>query len=233
MPTLESSSSTRLPRTDPDPIESSLRSKGPDHLDSVALLQRAQDGDVDALSRLFEKYQDQLRSIVRVRLGSKLRTKLESMDIVQDAFCVATPRIGRFEHRGPGSLLNWLARIAERQIQDQLSRLQTRKRDVDREVRIDSVLGAIGGPDDWLAAEGPSPAHGAESAELQTLIERALMELAEHHREVIVLRAYCGESWSSIARQLGRSSAHAAEELYRRAGIKLRRKLRPYLRPPR
>ena len=213
-----------------DLVESSLSSELPAIADSVFLLGRAQDGDQEALSTLFQRYQEPLRRIVRVRLGSRLKARMESMDIVQDAFCAATPRIGCFEHRGSGSLLNWLARIAERQIQDQIARIETVKREFDREVRMESVLGTIGGPSDWLAASGLGPADDVQAAEFRELVDQALMKLPEHYREVILLRAHCRGDWSYIAAELGRKNAHAAEELYRRAGIRLRRLLRPYLR---
>ena len=227
-PTAAERSSESAPRL--DPVSSSFAGELPPASESIVLLERAQEGDRDAMSALFQRYQERLRRIVRVRLGSKLRQRLESMDIVQDAFVVATPRISDFEHRGTGSLLNWLARIAERQIQDQLNKVCTQKRDLDREVRIESVLGTVGGPDDWLSTDTQQPEANAEAAEFRDLVDEALMQLPDHYREVILLRSHCSCDWEFIARELGRPNGHAAEELYRRAGIKLRKLLRPVLR---
>ncbi len=58
---------------------------------SVELVHLAQAGDQNALNELFDRYYERVRSIVRLRLGKKLRLATESGDILQDTFAVARP----------------------------------------------------------------------------------------------------------------------------------------------
>jgi hypothetical protein len=82
-----------------DPNDLLRRSISPDELPdpgrSLALLARAQGGDRAALEDLIGRYQERLRRIVRIQLGaSALRRHYDSMDIVQNTFRAALPKIG-------------------------------------------------------------------------------------------------------------------------------------------
>ena len=215
----------------PDPLQTSFAEDLPDPTQSVDLLAQAQNGDQQALSALLDRYQARLHRIVRVRLGARLRTRVESMDIVQDAYAVAMRKIGDLEVRGPGSILNWLARIAEHKIHDANDYFGAEKRDLGREKALDASGSASGafGLRDRFAASADAPDEEASRSELREIIDDALTELSDVHREVILLRDYCGGDWDYVARTLGRGNTHAAQELHRRAWIKLRRAVRPRL----
>ena len=64
---------------------------------SVFLVRQAQDGDLEALGRLFERYYDRVRKIVRARLGRNLRAAVDSVDVMQDTFVAAVQAFDRFE----------------------------------------------------------------------------------------------------------------------------------------
>lgn len=210
-------------------LESSFAGKLVPETESMVLLRRAQDGDGDALNKLLVLNQDRLQRIVRSRLGLRVSGYLESMDIVQDTFQVAIRKIADFELRGSGSVLDWLARIAEHQITDAAAYFNTQKRDKQREVGIegdpgDSSPGLAAG----LKADITLPPVRAERSELRDLLDQALSEFKSDHREVIILRDYCGESWEEIAEKFDRTVG-AVQELHVRAQIKLSNKLRPAL----
>ena len=57
-----------------------------------------------------------------------------------------------------------------------------------------------------------------------------MTELSSDHREVILLRDYCGGAWDYVAEEMGRDNVHATQELHRRAWIKLRGLVRPKLK---
>ena len=76
------------------------------------LVAMAQDGDESALNRLCKVYGTRVLWIVRLRMGKELRSKLESMDLVQDAFVSALKDLGSFTYRNEGDFLRWLSRIA-------------------------------------------------------------------------------------------------------------------------
>ncbi|MFT5287926.1 MAG: RNA polymerase sigma-70 factor (ECF subfamily) [Planctomycetota bacterium] len=212
-----------------DPLASTFEAPSPSLEDSLVLLNQAKAGDDDAMNRLLGRYQERLRRIVRVRMGPGIGQYLESMDIVQGTNQVAWRKLASIEVRGSGSILNWLARVAERQIQDAITHRQAEKRDWRREVNMqggdDSSNGGLG---DKLEGDASQPPDAAERAELPEIIDKALSELSETHREAIVLRDYCGGEWDEIATTLDKT-VPAVRELHRRARLKLALKLGPVL----
>lgn len=62
-----------------------------------------------------------------------------------------------------------------------------------------------------------------------TIVDRAVMELPEPMREVVLHRDYLGASWPVATNAVGAPSEQAAQELHYRAWIRLRRALRERL----
>lgn len=198
---------------------------------SVGLVRKAQAGDSAALDELFDRYHDRVRRIVRIRLRQKytdLLWRMESVDIVHDAYQVAWRKLSEFEPRGPGSILNWLARIAENQIRDARAYLHAGVRDVRREVPLEPPEGASRSRAAERSAEITRPDERAARAEIREIVDDALSELSDEHREVILLRDYCGGEWQELAETLQRSVG-ATQALHRRAWIRLRTIVRPRL----
>ena len=194
---------------------------------SIDLVRHAQNGDDEALNRLFERYYDRVRRIVRMRLGRGLRNHVDTGDILQETFAAAVEAFDRFEMREEASLINWLARLAEHQILAAADYHTARKRDHRREVR----LASFPSPGDssnipfQIAANIEGPVEKLSRAEQEAMVESCIAELSVEHRELIILRDYAGASWESIATQTHRPSASAARMMHARALIELRRLL--------
>lgn len=190
---------------------------------SLALLARAQRGDASALEDLLRRYQDRLRRIVRIQLGSSfLRREFDSMDVVQSTFRAALPKIGELRPRSAAGLLQWLSLIATNQIRDAHDRHTAQKRDARRVVELQVDRAGV-------TAEGEHrPDESAILREVRELLDAEVARLAVDQRRVVILRDYCGESWERIAADLARDEG-AARQLHQRAWIKLRRVLRPKL----
>ena len=207
-----------------DPLQESLddapRPKGDGR--ELALARRAQEGDREALDELFTRYQEPLRRIVGIRMGAHLRGPggLESMDVVQRTFVKACTRLPEIELRGGRSILNWLARIAERQIKDVNDNMSAQKRDWQRtsplNIRPNDSKDIV-----QLEASATLPDDKAQRNELKTTIDEAMQELSPDHREVILLREYLGLEWPGVVDEMGRNDVHSTQELHRRARLKL------------
>ena len=196
---------------------------------SLDLVLRAQQGDQDALNRLVERYQARVLRIVRLRLGRRLREKVESGDILQETFISAVHALQNFEMREEGSLIQWLSRLAERQIIAAADYHGAKKRDQRKErslapasddgatatVELHLVDGKEGQPLDLLG-----------DSEERERVEACLEGLPEEHRELILIRNYAGMSWEAIAEETGRPSAAAARMMHARALVELGRLLR-------
>ncbi|MEZ6015214.1 MAG: sigma-70 family RNA polymerase sigma factor [Planctomycetota bacterium] len=195
---------------------------------SLALLAKAQAGDREALHDLLTRYQDRLHRIVSIQLGgSKLRRMHDSLDVVQDTFLAALPKIAELRPRSPSSLLRWLAMIALHQVRDAYDHQHAQKRDMDRVLQDG---GSVSGQRrfDGIASTGNGPAEEAELAELRALLDNEVARLPEDKRRVVLLRDYCGEAWEHIAEELHRDQG-AARQLHQRAWIRLRGQLRSVL----
>ncbi len=192
---------------------------------SMILLARAQQGDEQALHELLERYQDRLQRIVRIQLaGSPLRRLHDSMDLVQNTFLAALPKIGDLRLTSSASLLNWLAIIATNKVRDAYGRETAERRDLRRSTSLD----ASGAHEAPRAPGADTPGQAAEDAELRERLDAEVAELPADQQRVVLLRDYCGESWERIARELHREPG-ATRQLHQRAWIRLRQRLRPLL----
>jgi len=195
---------------------------------SLDLVLRAQEGDQGALNRLCERYYDRVRRIVRLRLGARLRETVDSGDILQETFMAAVRSLESFEMREEASLINWLSRLAERQIIAAADYHGAKKRDQRRNVSLTSSLDSSQNlrtstlPDD----RAPLPLDATASEEEQRIVEDCLHRLPEEYRELILLRNYAGASWETVAEETGRPSAAAARMMHARAMIELGKLIR-------
>jgi len=97
------------------------------------LIALAKGGDDFALNELCRIYGTRVHRIVRFRMGKELRSKLDSMDLVQDVLISALGDLGDFAYKNEGDFLRWLAGIAENQIRGNLDKLHAGRRDIRKE----------------------------------------------------------------------------------------------------
>jgi RNA polymerase sigma-70 factor (ECF subfamily) len=195
---------------------------------SLDLVLRAQEGDAQALNRLFERYYERVRRIVRLRLGSKLRETVDSGDILQETFKAAVGAIENFEMREEASLIHWLSRLAERQIIAAADYHGARKRDHALNVSLTHTTRPTpsGRAPIEHVDQGTQPLEKLAASEETELVERALDRLPEEYRELILLRNYAGASWEAVAEETNRPSAAAARMMHARAVVELGKLLR-------
>lgn len=193
---------------------------------TLELLARAKDGDVEALGRALARYSDRVRRIVRVRLGRPLRRLVDSGDIVQEALVVALRNWEHYDVRDEATLLNVLAKIAQRQITDQADKAAAKKRDVRREVSLNGAGSDSDAPGFDLAKEETSALDRQIKRERGELLTECLHELPASQRELIVLRDEMGMSWQQVADELRKPTANAARNAYALAMARLTRLLK-------
>ena len=186
------------------------------------LVALAQGGDSSAQDRLCRVYGERVRRIVRLRMGAELRSKLESMDLVQEALMYAWRDLGDFTYRNEGDFLRWLTKIAENRLRDNLDKLHTDKRDIRREIRLNdrgrtTGRGGVGtaGP-----IEATTPSVIMSRKEDLDKLEQAMDQLRPEYREVIMLAKIEQLSYRQIGDRLGKSTS-AVKMLVSRARMAL------------
>jgi len=182
----------------------------------------AKGGDNSAQDRLCRAYGERVRRIVRLRMGAELRSKLESMDLVQDALMCALRDLGDFTYRNEGDFLRWLTKIAENRLRDNIDKLHTDKRDIRREIRLDDRERTTGGVFVGTAGsiEATTPSVIMSRKEDLDKLEKAIDKLRPEYREVIMLAKIEELSYSQIGDRLGKSTG-AVKMLVSRARMAL------------
>jgi len=186
------------------------------------LLMLAREGDQGALNNLCGLYVERIRRIVRLRMGPQLRSQLESMDIVQDALWAAVRELDDFTHQDDGDFLRWVSVIVENTIRDNIDRIHAGKRDVRKQVSLDSAVARSEGgrlPIRHPVSTTTPSLLVARSEELDRL-ERAMDQLKDEYRQVILLAKIEGLSYAQIGQELGKTPG-AAGMLLSRAMVAL------------
>ncbi len=159
------------------------------------LVERAKRGDHDAFGRLVDEYKDKIYSYVTRMLGDPY----EAEDVTQEAFVRAYRSLPRF--RGASSFHTWLYRIASNLAIDVVRK---RKRTDPMLLSLDEPLESDDGDyEREVADEGRGPEALSGTRETQVAVRRAIMDLPEKLRDVMVLYELQGESYEDIAEILG------------------------------
>ena len=195
--------------------------------ETMALVARAQEGEVDALNRLFSRYHGYLVEQARRRLGPKLRAKEEPDDLAQTTFREATRDFKSYSYRGEGSLLRWLVQILQNKIRDKAEFYTAGKRDFSRERALEDPGGSgnsEGGDSRAYEPQAPDPSVTSMVSRHETfgILRRSLERLSDDHRRAITLVFFEGLSLREAGARMDGRSEDAVRMMLRRAEGKLR-----------
>ncbi len=187
------------------------------------LIDRAKEGDETALGELLTAHTQRLLESVRAELGNRLRQRLESQDVMQQVYLDALKNIDQYVDQGRGSFFRWLRRIA-------VNRICDADRKAFKAVKRKGELraGDVGKADasvldflDHLPGDVTGPVTQADRSDRLRLLQHALEQLSEDHREVLRLRYLRQFSFEQTAMEMDRSE-RAVRSLCVRAVLRLR-----------
>ena len=159
-----------------------------------------------------ERYRDYLHLLARLQLDPRLRGKVDLSGVVQQTLLEAhqSPSAGA----GPPTV--WLRRILANNLTDEVRKLTTAARDVDRERSLEQALHASSARiEGWLAAEQSSPSQRAMRDEEVSQLAAALAQLPDDQRTAVELHHLQGLPLAEVAAQLGRTKGATAALLFR------------------
>ena len=144
----------------------------------------------------FEQHRERLLSVIYLRMGPDLRTRMDPEDILQD---VAIEAINSWhtlsgpEHAGP-----WLVTLAKRKVARILrDQVGVAARDPRRERAMKTDLP--------VADRRSGPVTHADRRDRLELLSQALQRLGDDHREVIMLTRIEGLSAKEVGERMGRT----------------------------
>lgn len=172
------------------------------------LITLAQNGNQSALDQLFKRYNERVLQRVRIFIGPELRTKLESVDIVQEVFISVLRDLNNFTYKNEGDLLRWISKIIEHRLQDNSDKIHAKKRDARKEIPLNNNRSST--QDTFVGIPGPvdttTPSLIMSRREDWNKLEKAMDKLKPEHREVIKLTKMNELSYKEVADRLGKSS---------------------------
>ena len=173
-----------------------------DHLDD--LIDRLNDGDLEAAERVFLAYEPYLRIAVSRQLNGALRSKLDTMDIVQAVWAdvLAGFRDSGWRFSDRGQLRAFLLTLARNRLID---RRRHFRRAIERERPLDDLE-----PRDLAAADQPRPSEVAQGRELWANL---LDQCPPQHRDLLTLKRQ-GLTLAEIADRTGLHEGSVRRVLY-------------------
>jgi RNA polymerase sigma-70 factor (ECF subfamily) len=190
----------------------------PDSTETVRLLNSAAAGDRAAVDALLTQHRDPLRAFIACRLDPAVCARLDQSDVVQEALADTVRRLPDYLARRPMPFHLWARKTAYERVLKARRAHRAERRDVAREAAApDQSSLALARS---LVCGGPSPSQVAEATETADRVARALGDLAESDREMLLLRQVDCLPYEEIGLLLD-IDATAARKRYGRALIRL------------
>jgi RNA polymerase sigma-70 factor, ECF subfamily len=188
--------------------------------ENQVLIKKALVGDESALAALFDGYRGQLRRMIRLRLARQLSGRVDSSDVLQEAYLDVRNRLGEYA-RDPAAMPFhlWLRLAASQRLTDvHRFHLGAQMRDAGQEISLhrgpfpqaSSVSLAA-----QLLGKMTSASHAAIRAEHKLIVQEALNGMDPIDREVLALRRFEHLSNEETALVLGLTKSAASNRYIR------------------
>ncbi len=187
------------------------------------LLRRLRERDERAFREMVETYQDRVFNLLFRMIG----TREEAEDLAQEVFVTVFKSIDQF--RGDSKFSTWLYRVAANHCKNRIKYL-SRRHDRDTGVLDDAAERAAvaQGGEPIGAGHIQGPDRVLEGIEMDRMVQRAIAELDEDHRLVVVLRDIEELSYEEICSITGLPEGTVKSRLHR-ARLALKEKLAKYM----
>ncbi len=184
-------------------------------------------GDQETLAQLFSRHQDRLLKMIEFRLDARLKGRISSADVLQEAYIDALKRLPHFVADPSVPFFVWLRTVTiQRLIEVHRQHLGAQARDVSKEVSLVQAAGPEASSERMAELMGDltSPSQAAQRNETLAQVRAALDQLEPIDREVLALRHFEELSNQEVAALLGIQTA-AASKRYIRAIERLKNAL--------
>jgi len=159
------------------------------------LFLRLSAGDPSALDEVCRRYGPRVASIVRRRMGKRLRARLETADLAQETMAAVVQAVSGTAFRTEADFLRWVGALAQRRVLHAARHWRARRRCFTGEV-------PCGAGDSVPDRRAERPSQVLLRSETLERVQEELGRLPPPEREVIVLRLILGLSWSAVGAAL-------------------------------
>jgi RNA polymerase sigma-70 factor, ECF subfamily len=186
--------------------------------DTDRLLGLARNGDAAAVARLFDRYRDRLKRMVRLRMDRRLQGRLDPSDVLQDAYLDLTRRVAEYAADPAIPFFLWLRLLTgQRLLMLHRRHLGAKMRAAGQELSLNHAVPFASSVSlaEQLVGGLTSPTEAVVRAEMQARLQEALDELEPLDREVLVLRHFEELSNNETAAVLGIQKTAASNRYVR------------------
>ena len=186
--------------------------------ETESLVERAATGDAAAVDELLGLHRLRLRTMVAVRIDSRLLSRVDPSDIVQDALVTAHQRLPRYLKDRAIPFYPWLRQIALGKLIDNHRRhMLAGRRDVRQTAKWNPSLSDQSAIllADRLHSSITSPSQRAIRDETKRRVKEALTNMSDTDREIIILRHLEDLSVKEIAAVLAIAEGTVKSRHYR------------------
>ena len=193
--------------------------------DTKTLLELARNGDIDARDTLLERFRPKLRGMIKAFLDPRVSARVDASDVLQSALAKAAMRMQEYLEQPAISFFAWLRQITREKLIDvHRQHVVAQRRSVQHEEKSPNMVSEMSAMNlaNRLISNEPTPSQAANLNEVRDGVKRALSQMADSDREILLMR--CSEHLKTreIADVLGMSETAAKSKL-RRALMKLSR----------
>ncbi len=179
--------------------------------DEGELIERVATGDSSAIGPLLGLHSERLKRMLDVRIHPLVRARVDASDIWQDIQLEANRRLPEFMANREVPFFIWLRFLAKQKLSEVLRKhLGVKARTPHREQKLEdrqdesvSSLTLAG----FLVASTTSPTAHLRREELRLTVTKAIQELSDIDREIVLLRHVEELSTVEAASELGISTA--------------------------
>lgn len=168
-------------------------------MDEKELIRLSQAGNGEAFGQLVERYKTKVFSLAY----GLTRDRVEADDLAQEIFIKAYFVLPKFKFRSEFG--TWLYRVAINHIKDYLRKSKSLRRNVPLE-KIPEIM---------MTADNRKPDEEKEDMKRRLLVRRALEQLPEKYRVILMLRDIQGLPYEEISQVLRLSPGTVDSRLFR------------------
>ena len=177
-------------------------------------------GKAEALAFLFNHYRPRLEGAVRLRMDSRVSSRVDPADVLQEVYLDAARQLAGYIRQPKVSFYIWLRGIALQRLSNiHRQHLRAKKRCRTQELPLPTESSAILARQ--LLTREASPSQALIKDELQSRVQGAMSVLDASDREVILMRHFETMSNGEVAQALGLSDSGATMR-YGRALVRLK-----------
>lgn len=196
---------------------------------ALKLIIEAEAGSSQSLGMAFEIYRDQLRKAIRLRVNSRVKTREDESDILQEAFIASSKDLARYAKEKKVPVYVWFrGHVQQCLLAAHRKHLDRQKRDARRDVYLHEKPPAglvdshsIAGQ---LVGSLTSPSQSISKDEVRAVVQQIMEDLEPLDREIVAMRHFESLKSSEIASLLDINESTASTR-YLRALKKIKNEL--------